>query len=114
MALTTSNDAAITQITGSLQVTNDTRSGNAGVATINTLALAEGVTTPQALATGTAIILTPANTSIVRVSAAAATTGASLPAGTVNGQLLFIEVTTAIANTITFAAAGTSLVAGGA
>lgn len=78
-----------------------------------TLAPQMALTTPQAVATGTAVILIPAGTSVVRISAAAATTGASLPLGTINGQMLTLIITTAIANTVTFAASGTSNVAGG-
>lgn len=68
----------------------------------------------QAVATGSAAIVVPAGCIEVILSAAAATTGASLPAGVNHGQLLFITLTTAAANTVTFAAVGTSNVAGGA
>lgn len=68
----------------------------------------------QAVATGSATIVVPAGAVEVVLTAAAATTGASLPAGSYDGQLLFITITTAAANTVTFAAAGTSKVAGGA
>jgi hypothetical protein len=91
---------------GSLQV--------AGNAFIGTLCDQMSNATPQAVATGTAVILIPAGTDLVRISAAAATTGATLPLGTVQGQTLTIIITTAAANTVTFAAAGTSFVAGGA
>lgn len=67
----------------------------------------------QAVATGTAVIVVPAGAAEVILTAAAATTGASLPAGVNHGQLLFITISTAAANTITFAAVGTSNVAGG-
>ncbi len=67
----------------------------------------------QAVSTGTAVIVVPTNTSRVKLTAAAATTGASLPAGTIDGQILIIIITTAAANTVTFAASGTSNVAGG-
>lgn len=87
-----------------------------GVGSMNvvSLGLAQSTAAAQAVATGTAAILIPANTSVVRVSAAASTTGATLPVGTRIGQMLAIIVTSAVANTITFAAAGTSFVAGGA
>lgn len=85
-----------------------------GNAFIGTICPQQNLATPQAVATGTAVILIPAGFSVIRISAAAATTGASLPLGTLNGQLLLIVITTAIANTVTFAAAGTSNVAGGA
>lgn len=78
------------------------------------LSLNEGTATPQAVATGTAAILLPPGQPIVRITAAAATTGASLPLGAFNGQIIIIELSTAAANTVTFAAAGTSNVAGGA
>ena len=68
----------------------------------------------QAVSTGSAVIVVPSGCVEVTLTAAAATTGASLPAGSYHGQLLFITITTAAANTVTFAAAGTSLVAGGA
>lgn len=87
-----------TRITGGLSVINDPQAG----------------VSPQAVATGTAVILVPSGASAVKLTAAAATTGASLPAGLYDGQILFITITTAAANTVTFAAAGTSLVAGGA
>ena len=75
---------------------------------------AQGASAPQAVATGSATILVPTGTLHVTLTAAAATTGATLPQGTVDGQLLWITITTAAANTVTFAAAGTSFVAGGA
>jgi hypothetical protein len=78
------------------------------------IALASSAAAAQAVSTGAAVIVIPPNQVVVRISAGAATTGASLPAGSVNGQLLIIEVTSAAANTVTFAAAGTSNVAGGA
>ncbi len=74
----------------------------------------QGSSAPQAVATGSATILVPTGTSAITLTAAAATTGATLPKGTVDGQLLWITITTAAANTVTFAAAGTSFVAGGA
>jgi hypothetical protein len=68
----------------------------------------------QAVATGTAVIAVKPGDVEVILTAAAATTGASLPAGSYHGQLLFITISTAAANTVTFAAVGTSNVAGGA
>ncbi len=68
----------------------------------------------QAVATGTAVITIPAGQSIVRLSAAAATTGASLPVGVNDGDILIVKLSTAAANTVTFAAKATSNVAGGA
>jgi hypothetical protein len=80
---------------------------------VSTLYCEGSLAAAQALATGTAAILIPAGFSYVTVSAAAATTGASLPAGLYHGQMLVIAVTSAAANTITFAAVATSNVAGG-
>lgn len=80
---------------------------------LNTVALSGSLATAQAVATGSATILIPANTSFVHLTAAAATTGATLPAGTYHGQMLVIALETAAANTVTFAAVGTSNVAGG-
>lgn len=78
------------------------------------LGMSQSSAAAQAVATGTAIILIPAGASVVRISAGAATTGATLPVGTRTGQILIIIITSAAANTVTFAAAGTSFVAGGA
>jgi len=83
---------------------------------VGSLSVANSPTAPQtaqAVATGTAAISVPPNCSSIKLTAAAATTGASLPAGMYDGQLLFITITTAAANTVTFAASGTSNVAGG-
>lgn len=109
-------------VTGPITVSNDPVTGVGGTITVNgtagitttSLNLVTGTTTPQAVATGTAIILIPSGQTVVRISAAAATTGATLPQGTRNGQILIIIITTAVANTVTFAAVGTSFVAGGA
>lgn len=91
---------------------NMTVNGTAGL-TVTGINLATGTATPQAVATGTAVILIPTGQTVVRITAAAATTGASLPLGTRNGQIVVISISTAAANTVTFAAAGTSNVAGG-
>lgn len=105
----------INQSTGGIYADNgNLTSDGAGNVSPVSLNPAMGTAAPQAVATGTAAILIPANTSVVRISAAAAATGATLPQGTRNGQLLWIIVTTAALNTVTFAAAGTSFVAGGA
>jgi hypothetical protein len=76
--------------------------------------ITEGVVTtaPQTLATGNTITLTP-NKGVMLVTTAAAVTGIILPAGTVSGQNITIVHEGAAANTITFAAAGTSNVADG-
>lgn len=88
-----------------------------GTVFAGTLSLQETLGTPQAVATGSAAILIPSvngnPVSVVRISAAAATTGASLPAGTLQGQILVLIITTAAANTVTMAASGTSNVAAG-
>ena len=73
-----------------------------------------GILVPQALATGTAGILVPPGSSHVKLTAAAAVIGATLPVGSFDGQLLFLTINTAAANTVTFAAKATSYVAGGA
>ena len=86
------------RITGALSVVNDP---------------ANSQNIAQAVSTGSAVINVPANSNRVKLTAGAATTGASLPVGAYDGQLLFIIITTAAANTVTFAAAGTSNVAGG-
>lgn len=68
--------------------------------TVQTLASTNAVTVGQ-------------NQSVVRVTAAGAVTGITLPAGTRPGQLLVVIHEGAAANTLTMAAAGTSNVAGG-
>lgn len=94
-----------------------------GSVVTNELVLNSTFAAPQAVATGTAVILIPTVVAVggaatpstyIRLTAAAATTGASLPLGTQHGQILIISLSTAAANTVTFAAAGTSFVAGGA
>lgn len=77
-----------------------------------TLAEAQTTGTVQTLAS-TNTITTPANTGVVRVTAAAAVTGIIIGAGTVAGQRLTVIHEGAAANTITFAASGTSNVADG-
>lgn len=69
--------------------------------------------TVQTLASTNAVTIGQ-NQSIVRVTAAGAVTGITLPLGTRPGQLLVVIHEGAAANTLTFAAAGTSNVAGGA
>ena len=91
---------------------NFSTDGNGNVS-IGTLKEAVNQGTAQALSTGNTITL-PANTGIVRVSAAAAVTGIILPAGTIDGQTITVIHISAAANTITFAASGTSHVADGA
>ena len=86
--------------------------------TIGAVAMINDTNNPQniaqAVATGSAVIVVPPGAVEVVLTAGAATTGASLPAGSFDGQLLFVTITTAAANTVTFAAVGTSKVAGGA
>lgn len=84
--------------------------GNFSAASFNA---SMGTAAAVAIATGNTVAI-PAGTSVVRLAPAAAVTGIILPAGTRNGQILWIINTSAAANTITFAAVGTSLVAGGA
>lgn len=69
--------------------------------------------TVQTLSTGNTITVA-AGQSCVRVTAGAAVTGIILAAGTLAGQLLTVIHEGAAANTITFAASGTSNVADGA
>lgn len=101
-------------------IANPTRSSTpgdvavGGKAFLTTTYLESVLATAQAVATGTAAILIPAGSSFVRITAAAATTGATLPVGDHMGQLLVIDISTAAANTVTFAAVATSHVAGGA
>ena len=106
------SNADLNRLTGTTQITNDPN-GNAGILKLDTLALTTGVVTGQAIATGNTIVI-PANQSVVRLTAGAAATGVIMPAGTTNGQIVILQISTAAANTITFAAAGTSNVAGGA
>jgi hypothetical protein len=75
-----------------------------------TLALAQSATAPDPGANGT---IATQNLGLTRVNPAAARTGVILQAGTVPGQLVVVENLAASANSITFAAAGTSFVADG-
>ncbi len=59
-------------------------------------------------------ITVPAGQSLVRVNAAGAVTGVILAAGTNDGDIVIVKVTSAAANTLTFAAKATSNVVGGA
>lgn len=77
------------------------------------LAPTQATGTVQTLTTGNTISVGQ-NQSVVRVTAGAAVTGIILTAGTQAGQLLIIIHEGAVANTATFAASGTSNVAGGA
>ena len=86
--------------------------GNGNTKT-GTLSEAQTTGTVQTLATGNTIT-TPANTGVVRVTAAAAVTGIIIGAGTNPGQRLTVIHEGAAANTVTFAASGTSNVADGA
>lgn len=101
-----------TTIVGSLAVVASTRTGAAGNVACGSLAEAQTTGTVQTLTTGNTITV-PAGTGVVRVTAGGAVTGIILPAGTVPGQNLSIIHEGAAANTITFAAAGTSNVADG-
>ena len=76
------------------------------------LALSEAPGTVQTLATGNTIAV-PATYNAVRVTAGAAVTGIILSPGTQQGQLLAVIHEGAAANTVTFAASGTSNVADG-
>lgn len=115
------------RITGPLTIVSDPNSGAAGKVSSDNGAfttdgagnvalgsLAENQTTGtvQTLSTS-GTITTPANTGVVRVTAAAAVTGIILGAGSKPGQRLTVIHEGAAANTITYAAAGTSNVADG-
>ncbi len=76
------------------------------------LALSEAPGTVQTLSTGNTIAV-PATYNAVRVTAGAAVTGIILAPGTQQGQLLAVIHEGTAANTITFAASGTSNVADG-
>lgn len=103
------------QITNSGKFSSDNGaivSDASGNLKVGTLAEAQTTGTVQTLTTGNTIT-TPANTGVVRVTAAAAVTGIILGAGTTPGQNLTVIHEGAAANTITFAASGTSNVADG-
>jgi len=85
-----------TQIVGPVSMVNDPQSVN-----------------PQAIATSGAIAVPPGANN-VKLTAAAAATGVTMPQGSFDGQLLWITINTAAANTVTFAAKASSYVAGGA
>jgi hypothetical protein len=78
-----------------------------------TLGGALTTTTTNGGAVTTGGTISTSNTSCVRVSPAAAVTGVILGAGSVDGQRVTISNEATAANTITFAAAGTSNVADG-
>lgn len=82
------------------------------VAAVGSLSETQTTGTVQTLAS-TNTITVPSNVGIVRVTAAAAVTGIILPAGVTPGQNLTVIHEGAAANTITFAAAGTSNVSDG-
>lgn len=67
--------------------------------------------TQQTLATGNTVTIT-AGTIVQKTTNAGAVTGIIMPAGTVDGQVVAVENNSA--NSVTFAAAGTSRVADGA
>jgi hypothetical protein len=75
-----------------------------------TICLAQSATAPDPGAGGT---ITTAGVGVARVNPAAARTGVILQAGTIPGQLVVVENLAASANSITFAASGTSNVADG-
>jgi hypothetical protein len=85
-----------------------------GNAKFGQLQMAQATGTVQTLATGNTVNI-PANVSAIRVTAAAAVTGIIIPAATgAPGAMLCVIHEGAAANTITFAASGTSNVADGA
>lgn len=83
-----------------------------GVTQLGILVEAEATGTVQTLSTGNTIT-TVATQGVARVTAAAAVTGIILAAGSFSGQSLVVIHEGAAANTITFAASGTSNVADG-
>ena len=72
----------------------------------------KGAVSAQAITTGGTIVV--GNVGKVRLNPAGAVTGVIMPAGQYDGQLVSLLNIAVAANTITFAAAGTSLVADGA
>ena len=102
------NGRAILDQNGAFQIFSD---GN-GNLTAGTFHSNQTTNTVQTLASTNAIIV-PASTGVVRVTTAAAVTGITLPVGTRPGQQLIVIHEGAAANTITFAASGTSNVADG-
>lgn len=79
--------------------------------TINQLATLQQTGTVTTIATGNTININ--NLGVVRVTTAGAVTGVILQAGTKAGQQVIVIHEGAAANTITFAASGTSNVADG-
>lgn len=100
-------------VTGKASLDNGSvTSDGSGNVKVGTLSENQTTGTVQTLTTGNTIT-TPANTGVVRVTAGAAVTGIILGAGTTPGQNLTVIHEGAAANTITFAASGTSNVADG-
>lgn len=83
----------------------------AGNATVGTLATSQQTGVVTTLANGNT--LTPGSTGVLRVTAAAAVTGLILAAGARAGQQVTVVHEGVAANTLTFAASGTSNVADG-
>jgi hypothetical protein len=71
------------------------------------------VTADSSFATITGGTIPTAGMGLTRCSPAGAITGVILQQGTLDGQIIIVENDAAAANTITFAAAGTSFVANG-
>src|SRR5260221_4588901 len=89
-------------------------SDGAGNFQCGTWSVAQSTAAAVAIATGNTVALLP-NSGVVRLAPAAAVTGIIMPLGpATRNMFLVIVVTTAAANTVTFAAMGTSFVAGGA
>ncbi len=84
-----------------------------GNLTLGLLIVAQKGGTVTTLTNGNTIT-PPVNQGVVRVTAAAAVTGIIIAAGTTGGQKITVIHEGAAANTITFAASGTSNVADGA
>lgn len=114
-SITSDNGNFTTDGAGNVTATSITAAIKASGGNVNagTLQLVETTTAAQVIANGNTITL-PANTTVVRVAPAAAVTGIIMPTQTGgNGQIVIVINTSAAANTVTFAAAGTSGVADG-
>lgn len=108
----TSTGSVVSQ--GSLNSDNGNFStdGILGITKVGSLAEAQAAGTVQTLSTGNTITQVSGQ-GVARVTAGAAVTGIILAVGTIPGQRLTVIHEGAAANTITFAASGTSNVADG-
>ncbi len=102
-----------TTFRGPITAVQDGRTSVAGIIKGDIFQQNQAAGIVQTLANGNTIAVA-ANQSSVRVTAAGAVNGIILPAGSLGGQMLSIIHEGAAANTITFAVAANSNVAGGA